>query len=230
MLFQPLEETLRTILSKLLAAPTPFLLEQSSVLILSLLKLHILLALLIHAIVPPLASDLAVPVLNILLGKSQFPSAALIPILSAYLYYIPIMAVNGILESFIASVATTSDLVRQSRAMLVFSVHFLGVSWGLLRGFGLGGEGLVWGNCINLGMRIVWSWRFIRNWFTTRKINVRWMSILPSRGTLMSCVIIGVVIRFISSTGVNGFFETVGVASLGGLALGICMYSLTFPS
>jgi oligosaccharide translocation protein RFT1 len=36
-------------------------------------------------------------------------------LLGAWIYYIPILAVNGVLEAFMLSVATPSDIHRQSR-------------------------------------------------------------------------------------------------------------------
>jgi oligosaccharide translocation protein RFT1 len=222
-LFQPLEESLRTILSNLLSPPTPASLQQSCTLITTLLKLHILLALIIHTLVPPLITPLVLPILGALIGRGRFPAHALEPILYAYLYYIPIMAINGVTESFIASVATTGDLARQSRAMVVFSVVFLGASWGLLREAGMGGEGLVWANCNNLGVRIVWSWGFMRTWFMTRKINVQWTRVLPNRGTLVSAGVVGVGMRVFSKS-LDGWIAAVGLAGVGGLILVGCMY------
>jgi oligosaccharide translocation protein RFT1 len=226
-LFQPLEESLRTILSSLLSAPNPKSLQQSSTLITTLLKLHILLAILIHTLIPSLMSALALPVLSMLIGQNRFPPNALLPILYAYLYYIPIMAINGVTESFIASVATTGDLARQSRAMIVFSVIFLAASWGLLRGLGMGGEGLVWANCINLGVRIIWSCKFITKWYAVRNGNVGWNRIFPSKGTMISSVLFGLGVRM-GAAHANGFVEAVVLVGISGFSVVGCMYSPTF--
>jgi len=133
------------------------------------------------------------------------------------------MAVNGVTESFIASVATRGDLARQSRAMIVFSIVFLGASWGLLKGLNLGGEGLVWSNCINMVVRIIWSCSFITTWYAGRNETVGWNRILPSRGTITSSVLIGLGVRMVH---LSDFLEAVYVAGIGGLSL---VGSMCFP-
>jgi len=223
-LFQPLEETLRTILSPLLASPTKQSLQQSSTLITTLLRVHILLGLIIHALAPPLLPTLILPVLNILIGRGRFPVDALLPILYAYLYYIPFMAVNGITEAFIASVATTGDLAKQSRAMVLFSVVFLAASWGLLRVVGMGGEGLVWANCINMGVRIIWSLWFIQDWFSRRGAKVDWARVCPNRLTFVSLIVIGLGLRLGRKSAASGWIEAIGLAAVSGLVSIGCMY------
>jgi oligosaccharide translocation protein RFT1 len=225
-LFQPMEETLRTIISRLLSTPSPPSLDQSSRLITTLIKLHVLLAIIIHVLVPPIIPSIILPILGTIIGADRFPPAALYSILYAYIYYIPIMAINGITESFISSVATTTDLARQSRAMVLFSLVFLGVSWGLLRAMGMGGEGLVWANCVNLGVRIMWSTRFITQWYGVREHNVRWKSVVPTAGTLLVAGVLSLGIRVVGMTGgLDGFVKSVGVVGTGGLGLVVCMYS-----
>jgi oligosaccharide translocation protein RFT1 len=211
------------VLSRLLSSPNQQSLEESSILITTLLKLHTLLAVLIHTIVPPLLHALILPILDLLIGQSRFPPATLLPILYAYLYYIPIMAVNGVSESFIASVASTGDLAKQSRAMIIFSLVFLGSSWGLVKWLNMGGEGLVWANCINLGVRIIWSCQFITTWYTARKANVGWNRVLPQIGTVIFSVLIGIGMRMVCAWELDGFIEALLIAGVGALSLIGCM-------
>src|SRR5277367_844515 len=220
-----MEEILRTILSRLLSSPTKQSLQQSSTLITTLLKIHVLLAIAIHALIPPLLPTLLLPILNALIGQDRFPPASLLPILHAYIYYIPIMAVNGVTESFITSVATTKDLARQSRAMILFSLIFLGVSWVLLRVLDFGGEGLVWANCVNLGVRILWSCKFITTWYKERKATVGWERVVPRSGTLVATLAVSAGVRFACRGGSGGFVNSLGVVGVGGLSLVCCRYS-----
>jgi oligosaccharide translocation protein RFT1 len=136
------------------------------------------------------------------------------------------MAVNGVTESFIASVATTADLARQSRAMIMFSIIFVGVSYGLLKVLGMGGEGLVWANCINLGVRIIWSCTFIGKWYERSGASVGWSRVLLSPGTIVSCVIIGLGMRIANEMRFNGWLRVIVIAFVGGLSLVGCMYDL----
>ena len=224
-LFQPTEETLRTILSHLLSTPTPSTLTQSQTLISILLKTHILLATLIHVLIPPIISSIILPILTTLLGQARFPVDQLTAILYAYLYYIPIMAINGVTESFISSIATTSDLAKQSRAMIFFSMIFLAVSWVLLRQVGLAGEGLVWANCVNLGVRIMWSMRFISRWYRVRGKRVSWRRCLPRTGSVIAAAGVSVGMRILAGLGMlEGFVWSVFVVGMAALGLLGCMY------
>lgn len=135
------------------------------------------------------------------------------------------MGINGVTESFVASVATTQDLARQSRAMIIFSIVFLVSSWGLLKALGMGGEGLVWANCINMGVRIVWSCQFIETWYTARSEHFGWASLLPSRRTMISAAGIGLMLRSLCWMGLNGFIETTCVGGAAALTLVCCMYN-----
>ncbi|OAP59502.1 hypothetical protein AYL99_06800 [Fonsecaea erecta] len=95
------------------------------------------------------------------------PSTSLL--LSAYCYYIPLMAVNGILDAFVTSVASPAQLRNQSLWMLVFTGIYGVVAWALLRAWGMGSVGLVGANMVNMGLRILWSLWFLRTWVTRRE-------------------------------------------------------------
>jgi len=221
-----MEETLRTLLSHLLSHPTPSSLTQSLLLLTSLLKLHTLLALTIQILIPPLIPPVLFPILTHLIGADKFPSQALHAILYAYIYYIPIMAVNGVTESFISSVASPADISRQSRAMVLFSGVFLAVAWGLLRLAGMGGEALVWANCVNLGVRIVWSVRFITAWYKVRGgRDVGWDRVVPRVGTMLLAGMLALGIRGVGMRGgLDGFGRAVGVVGSAGVVFVVGMY------
>ncbi|KAK5196263.1 Oligosaccharide translocation protein rft1 [Exophiala xenobiotica] len=90
------------------------------------------------------------------------PSTA--SLLGVYCYYIPLMAVNGILDAFVTSVATPAQLRTQSIWMLLFTASYGIVVWAMLTKFQLGAAGLVGANMVNMGLRIVWSIVFVRQW------------------------------------------------------------------
>ncbi|KAL2441214.1 Oligosaccharide translocation protein RFT1 [Exophiala dermatitidis] len=85
-------------------------------------------------------------------------------LLSAYCYSIPLMAVNGILDAFVTSVATPAQLRAQSGWMMLFTALYGVAAWLLLEKFAMGATGLVGANMVNMALRIVWSGRFIRRW------------------------------------------------------------------
>jgi oligosaccharide translocation protein RFT1 len=55
----------------------------------------------------PLALQIVLP--------SRYLATSAPQLLQAWIWYIPILAINGVLEAFIASVASTQDIHRQSR-------------------------------------------------------------------------------------------------------------------
>jgi len=227
-LFQPLEETLRTVLSSVLSSPDRQPLDQSFFLLRTLLKLYVLFSMIIIAIIPPFIPSLILPIFTILLGSDKYPPEALHPIIFAYLFYIPIMAINGVCESFIASVATPRDLAKQSRAMVIFSIVFLGISWALLKQVGLGAEALVWANCINLANRITWSLRFINKWYKDRQKEPSWKEMLPGLSSFVMSVAVGgnMHLWVFWDKGQSGWGKTIGVSVSSGLLLLIWMYVL----
>ncbi|KAA6406661.1 MAG: hypothetical protein FRX48_09593 [Lasallia pustulata] len=171
MLFQPIEESSRGLFGRLLSPidpssstttttnpssthpnPNPSPLTSAHTYLLTLLRLYSLLTLLIL----PLGAPLAPPLLRLLLGP-RWTSPATASVLAAYCHYIPLLAVNGILEAFVAAVASPPELRRQSLWMLAFSAGFAGAAWLLLGVWGMGAKGMVVANALNLGMRIWWS-------------------------------------------------------------------------
>lgn len=92
------------------------------------------------------------------------PSTA--SLLATYCYYIPLMAVNGVLDAFVTSVATPAQLRAQSVWMLLFTALYGAAAWSMLKIFDMGAVGLVAANMLNMALRIVWSAVFIRAWVT----------------------------------------------------------------
>lgn len=98
-----------------------------------------------------------------LIGAGWYTSSTA-SLLATYCYYIPLMAVNGILDAFVTSVATPAQLRAQSVWMLLFTALYGVAAWWLLKKLDLGAAGLVGANMVNMALRIVWSARFITAW------------------------------------------------------------------
>ncbi|KIK53299.1 hypothetical protein GYMLUDRAFT_77546 [Collybiopsis luxurians FD-317 M1] len=183
--FQPIEETLRLYFSKTLAevtspsnasAPTnhsrhlPALRDAANAL-LTLLQMQIVGSLFVVIF----GSNYITLVLNILLPPQYLKTSA--PrVLEAWIWYIPVLAVNGGLEAFIASVAQTKDVNNQSRWMVLFTLVYTSSAVTLYR-FNFGDVALVYANIINLSARIFYAWHFSRNFFAAHRaselLNVR---------------------------------------------------------
>ncbi|EPE04505.1 oligosaccharide translocation protein rft1 [Ophiostoma piceae UAMH 11346] len=174
LLFQPIEESSRSYFSRLLAggkdnktakdktsetAPT----AQAARDLQTLLKLYLLLSLVITAIGPAASA----PFLGLVTGPRWAGSGAA-ETLAAYMWYIPLLAVNGVTEAFVASVATETQVYYQSVWMGLFSLVFAGAGYVCLHVLDGGAVGLVVANIINMTCRIVWCVVFISKYFSTR--------------------------------------------------------------
>ncbi|KAI0696434.1 Rft-1-domain-containing protein [Cytidiella melzeri] len=166
---QPIEETARVFFSKTLSSESSAKKESAdnvktagNVLASLLLVFSHLLCLLVTFAPPylPLALTLALPSRYL---KTSAPS-----ILHTYIYYIPTMAFNGVLEAFFASAATASHLRTQAWWMLMYSFLFVIAAVMLSQGLGLGDSGLVWANVLNLWLRAIYAWTFARSYFISK--------------------------------------------------------------
>ncbi|KAI0333099.1 Rft-1-domain-containing protein [Cubamyces sp. BRFM 1775] len=232
--FQPIEETARVFFSKALSTSGDSgtkssgqlkgPLQTAATVLLTLLLAFTHLFLLAVTFGPPY---LSLAIYLILPRKYLATSAP--SILHVYVYYIPMMAFNGVLEAFFASAASPADLRAQSRWMLIFSAAFIGAAVGLARGLGMGDAGLVWANVANLALRAVYAWTFVRRFFCERNAGdlVGWKRAIPPLPVLAAFAAAGTVVRASAKTYANAPLNLVaqrwhlatGVASLLGCLL-----------
>jgi oligosaccharide translocation protein RFT1 len=116
--FQPIEEMSRVFFSKILSDSSsrgqnrkP--LQQASSALLSLVNVQLSFTVVLAAFGP-----LYMPIVLHILLPQQYLSTSAPSILSAWIWYIPTLAVNGGLEAFVSSAATPEDLNRQSRYVI----------------------------------------------------------------------------------------------------------------
>jgi oligosaccharide translocation protein RFT1 len=197
-LFQPIEEIMRVYFSKMLAPSQIGSRERSQVhqagtMLISLLTTQISMAVVIlvfgtvylpivlHAVLPP-----------------QYLLTSAPQVLSAWVWYVPVLAVNGGLEAFVSSVATPIDLHRQSRWMVMFSVIYITAAISLYA-LQVGDASLVYANIINLSARIWWSFCFISAYFQAHQAQtlISFRKVLPGP-SLLSAAAISMVITWYS--------------------------------
>ncbi|EXJ89586.1 hypothetical protein A1O3_02653 [Capronia epimyces CBS 606.96] len=170
LVFQPVEESSRNTFGRLLSAPpsgtasrerTIASKDQRQALkyLANTLHFYMLMALPLVSIAPYVVPVVVGHVIGV-----DWYTASTSSLLSTYCYYIPLMAVNGILDAFVTSVATTSQLRVQSLWMLLFTGIYGAGAWAMLKKFQLGAAGLVGASMLNMSLRIVWSGRFIKSW------------------------------------------------------------------
>jgi oligosaccharide translocation protein RFT1 len=166
MLFQPIEESSRNMFAKVCATDSPSGtpskdgLRESKSLLQNILKLYNIISLLALCLGPTVA-----PLLLRIVAGSKWADTGAGEVLSTYCFYIPFLAINGLTEAFVAAVATNSELHTQSILMGVFFAGFAGASYLFLHVWKMGAEGLVYANCVNMFLRIIFNLSFIKSFF-----------------------------------------------------------------
>lgn len=166
-LFQPLEESSRNLFSTLLSrsetqgqSDTRIRIRTAKDHLVDILRVYQLLSVLIFPLGP-----LVVPQILGLLGGHQWSSPKVGHLLSIYCCYIPFLAFNGITEAFVASAANPQEIGKQTAWMGVFSACYALAAYLCLEVGSLGAYGLVLANMINMAVRTLWSFSFIRTYF-----------------------------------------------------------------
>jgi oligosaccharide translocation protein RFT1 len=186
--FQPVEEMCRVYFSKVLSGTasdkgstttrTPdnlAALGQASGTVASLLSAQIAFSILVVTF-----GTSYLPIVLQLFLPAQYIYTSAPKVLSAWMWYIPVLATNGGLEAFYSSVATTQDLRTQSRWMLAFSIIYI-LSATTLYNIGFGDTSLVCANIANLTARILYTATFIVAYFGKRLTShqLRLANVLP---------------------------------------------------
>lgn len=191
LLLQPVEEASRSYFSRLLSSATATTpgkpaVQEAHRSLFTLLRCYVLLSVLVVSLGPFAAPSL----LSIVAGRRWAGSGAG-DVLASYCLYIPFLALNGIAESFVASVATEAEVHRQSLWMGVFSVAFASAAFLLMRVIPLGAQGLVYANAVNMLCRIIWSGVFINHFFKKEGVRFGLWELVPWNGLLLSGVAAG---------------------------------------
>lgn len=166
MLFQPIEESSRNMFAKTCASDastgksSKTGLREAKSLLQNILKLYNIISLLALCIGPTVA-----PLLLRIVAGSKWTDTGAGEVLSTYCFYIPFLAINGLTEAFVAAVATNGELHTQSVLMGVFFAGFAGASYLFLHIWQMGALGLVYANCVNMLLRIIFNLNFIKSFF-----------------------------------------------------------------
>ncbi|KAK4096964.1 Rft-1-domain-containing protein [Parathielavia hyrcaniae] len=201
LVFQPVEESSRSYFSRLLAPSSSNLAtttttmskettNQARTALQSLLKSYLLLSLVVTALGPAAST----PLLALVAGPHWAGSGAA-DCLAAYTWYVPLLAINGVTEAFVASVASEGEVHTQSAWMGVFSIVFAGTGFVVLRLLGLGAIGLVVANGVNMACRIVWCAIFIKRFLARNGVGFDVIQVLPSPVAVLAGVVTSQVVK-----------------------------------
>jgi oligosaccharide translocation protein RFT1 len=187
-LFQPLEESSRSLFGRLLPSSsvnptdqTRANLNQATSYLGCLLHFYALLSLVSTSLGPTLA-----PLLLRTIAGSRWTNTPAPLVLAAYCYYIPLLALNGILEAFVSAVASPAQLRQQSAWMFAFSATFATTGFFVLKVWDLGARGLVLANAVNMALRIWWSWRFVQAYLSATSVVFRIRDMAPASGSVIA--------------------------------------------
>lgn len=167
---------------------------------------------------------------HVLSASWYTPSTALL--LSTYCYYIPFMAVNGILDAFVTSVATPAQLRTQSLWMVACTAVYGGAAWVLLTKSSLGASGLIWANMLNMALRVAWSMWFVAGWVGDGEKGLKGGSgqckrmlaeAVPSTASIVTAGAIMLGLRISGTNTENLTRETIGILAAGTVLLGSTM-------
>ncbi|KAK0660173.1 Protein RFT1-like protein [Lasiodiplodia hormozganensis] len=229
MLFQPIEESSRNLFSRLCSSseagkkPAKDGVRQARVILQTIVHLYGLISLAACALGPTLAPLL----LRVVAGARWADNSAATETLACYCYYVPLLALNGVAEAFVASVATERDLHRQSVWMGGFFAGFAAAAYLFLGVLKMGGQGLVWANCVNMGLRIIWASGFIGRWFGENGEQFDYLAALPKGLSVAVAVAAPVALRLseglLSGYGLLGELVRCGAVS-GIFALNILVF------
>lgn len=218
LVFQPVEESSRNYYSRLLSSdsepvpsgatekqvsdkdegansqgtskPSKTALAQASDNLTSLLRFYTFVSVPLLALGPT-----AAPLVLSLIAGRQWTASGAGEALAAYVYYIPLLAINGLAEGFVASVATEAQVHLQSAWMTAFSVLFGVSGYVFLSVLDWGAVGLVWANGINMAGRIVWAVWFIRRYFAQRGARWEVTALLPNSLAVLAAAVASQVVR-----------------------------------
>ena len=235
MVFQPIEESSRSFFGRLLHRPissstpcnhaTPEDIrdsraqrDQAVTYLSSLLRSYLILSVIMMAIGPTTA-----PTLLPIVAGSRWSQSEASSVLAAYCYYIPLLALNGILEAFVSAAASPAELRIQSAWMVAFSAVFATTGFLVLKVWEQGARGLVVANGVNMLCRIAWSWHFVDRHLRREGARIKYTDVSPSFGLVLSGAATS---WYLSRVGQAGEKDTRGVlqylASVG--VSGVIMY------
>ncbi|OLL22454.1 Oligosaccharide translocation protein rft1 [Neolecta irregularis DAH-3] len=154
----PIEDSSKDFFAKSLPTNSKNARKQAKFLLKTVLRIYFYMSCILFAFAIPY-----LPLFVQFLGKNW--SKQLVPILHYYIFYLSIMAYNGIAEAFVSSVADRHVLKSQNRLFVACSCISAASGWILVKYFHLGARGLVLMNAISLSIRFVWSARFVIKYF-----------------------------------------------------------------
>ncbi|KLO11563.1 Rft-1-domain-containing protein [Schizopora paradoxa] len=174
--FQPIEESSRIFFSKVLSGPNiTSAIDTAHQRLSSILSLYLHMSMVLVAFAQPY-----LPVVFAVLLPPKYLNTSAPAVLMAMMWYIPVMAINGILEAFVSSASTPKDVANQSKWMTYTSIGYVTCTAAAFKsGLLVNEQILVYLNMMNLMVRIVYASRFLREFQSRNSYPFRPFITLP---------------------------------------------------
>ena len=181
-LFQPVEESLRLVLSKELSGSNSKLQTQKAA-----KNMGYILLMYFHLSVVMVLGGYSngAYVLQFALGRSKalvWKETNVFQIFPQYILYLPFLAFNGVIEAFFSSTASELQIQKFSWFMLALTAFILLLLYWLIQIQNWGLVGLMVANSANMALRIIYCTSFMQDFLNSRGIKTSiWQSILRIR-------------------------------------------------
>ncbi|TRM66680.1 Rft protein-domain-containing protein [Schizophyllum amplum] len=206
-ILQPVEETLRLHFSRTQAEKQAFKTKAASAAdaltaasvqrtLLNVLSLQLALSLIFVTFAVPY-----LPVMLPFVLSPKWMATSAPHILQAWMWYVPVLAVNGSLEAYVSSVSSEAALGAWSRYLTLASPVFPAMALSLYRA-GFGDAALVYANMASLAARIAYCVRYAfppASKESKAQQGLTLLDALPGRAVLLACGVASVAIRASSS-------------------------------
>lgn len=216
LLLQPIEEMSRNHFSRLLSPPSKPAILQARKNLSVILKSYILFSIPLVVVGPTVA-----PLLLARIAGNNWRDSGAGDVLATYCHYIPLLAINGLSEAFVSSVASETEINVRTGWMIGFFASFAGASWLFLRVLGLGAKGLVYANSLNMALRIIWCTFFIRSYLSRYGAELELRSLMPQPLSMAIGVGTYAVMGQLATTFTGGFMDIIKSGAVSVVSVGM---------
>lgn len=125
------------------------------------------------------------PLLYHLLRGSKWMQTSAPRLLQEYLFLLPLLGFNGILEAFVQATASEEQLSRMSKALLGWSAMYCACCYVAVSLLGMKEDALILANAITMACRIAYSAGFVNQFCNDRGgtafsiVSILWHSKMP---------------------------------------------------
>lgn len=230
-LFQPIEESSRSYLARLFASEDTSARDidkadgkesatiprhnsasaKASQYLTTLLRGYILFSIFIVTLGPTLSPLALRTIAGVRWANTEAPA-----VLAAYCYYIPLLAVNGILEAFVSATASPAQLRSQSAFMVAFSASFVASGYYVLKVLQRSGRGLVLASSVSMVLRILYSSRYVTNFLAKRGSSLKLRELTPGITTILGSLVSAITLTQVEKSFDKGWMDIVKWAAVAG--------------